>query len=76
MAEFRIPSSTIATLHAPSPAPRVDAARAASRAFFQTVVSNDPAPSRPAAPAPAATPTAAPDPERPLRPGSLVDVRI
>ena len=78
MAELRIPPANFsAPVRAPAQAPRVDAARAASRAFFQTAVTSEAAPAqRPAAPAvrPAQSPTI--DPQRPLRPGSLVDVKV
>jgi hypothetical protein len=52
--------------------------QAAQRAFFQAAVTARPpaaapAPAQAAAPA---RPTAAPDPNRPLRPGSLVDIRV
>ena len=68
---------------APS-APPADAARvAAQKAFFEMALARTPAPPPPAAPAPEAAPRAQrlPDPaaaapERVLRPGSLLNIRV
>lgn len=91
MADLRIPTSLPAVRASP-PGPAADAVRAAQRAFFDTALANaaSPAVTRPApptqaiavaAPPPqraslgAATQTAEP-PSRPMRPGSLLDIRV
>lgn len=87
MADLRIPSS-LPPAATPTPARTSEAVRAAQRAFFDTALTNASAPSvaRPAAAAPAAAAQAKPavtvstegqaPPARPLRPGSLLDIRI
>jgi hypothetical protein len=52
--------------------------RAVQRAFFQAAVSPvaEPAPAARTAPAVASATAPVPDPERPLRPGSFVDIRV
>lgn len=75
MADLRIPSLPVPR---PSAAPANPAAseavRAAQQAFFQTALGQIQA-SAPAARAAPAT-TAEPGPQRPLRPGSLLDIKV
>lgn len=72
---------------APAPAvqPQADAARlAAQKAFFEMAMGRTPAPAAPAPAADAAAPArvqrlpdpAAPAPQKLLRPGSLLDIRV
>jgi hypothetical protein len=59
-------------------APVRPAVRAAQQAFFRQAMAAEPAAPAPKAaprPAPAAQPPA-PDPARPLRPGSLLDIKV
>ncbi len=72
MADLRVP----ARLPAVQPPARTEAVRAAQRAFFQTAGAAEPAPApaRPEVrdlPEPGAAP-----PARPLRPGSLLDIKV
>lgn len=68
-------------LPVPTPAPARPAAVAAQRAFFQAALNPVQAAAAQAAPS-AAAPAAraetvrAVDPERPVRPGSLLDIRV
>jgi hypothetical protein len=79
MADLRIPRNTLpAPVRPGADAARLEAARAASRAFFQAALAEaspaaEPAPVR--AQAATAAPRA-PDPARPLRPGSIIDIKV
>lgn len=87
MADLRIPAALPAAR--PAAAARTDAVRAAQRAFFDTALAGGvPAPAATAAPVAPAPPVAparevrvavdpqAPAPSRPLRPGSLLDIKV
>lgn len=92
MADLKLPASLPArTPDAGVGAPRTDTVRAAQRAFFDTALAGEmaaAAPTRPsvatpraAAPPPArevrvAVDPAAPAPAKPLRPGSLLDIKV
>jgi hypothetical protein len=83
MADLRIPGSTPPVPRGPTAPVRTDTARAAQRAFFQAALGQSQAtpqaspagPKPPVAAAPAVQQTA-PDPQRPLRPGSLLDIKV
>ncbi len=72
MADLRIPPNLPAVSRAPTDA-RVQAARAAQRAFFQSATAQGGATAPAAAPA---APTRAAGSERLLRPGSIVDIKV
>ena len=82
MADIRPAGTAIANLQAaPRGAARADSVRSAQAAFFQSALQdlgvNSDAPVRPAPAAPKlAFDTSAPQPERILRPGSLVDLKV
>ncbi len=89
MADLKIAVSPPALIPgARTASPRTEAVRAAQRAFFDTALAGEPAaaPAGPARveatsprPAPevrAAIDPAAPPPARPLRPGSLLDIKV
>ncbi len=85
MADFRVTGALPPALQ---PARQGDAARAAQRAFFQAALNNtapvvaphpvaaQPTPSPPAPRVTAAQATAAGEPNRFMRPGSLLDIRV
>ncbi len=79
MADMRIPPSRLTpTVPSQSPA-RAEALKTAQRAFFQAAMNEAPAPAaaKPAAPAaPAAAAPASEAPQRYLRPGSRVDIKV
>jgi predicted component of type VI protein secretion system len=58
----------------PAPA-RTEAVRAAQRAFFQAALAAEPPPAAPRTAAPVVQPVASAS-GRPLRPGSLVDIKV
>ncbi len=90
MADLRVSAQPPAAVPArPVPAARAEAVRAAQRAFFETALAGDTqaaSPPRAAAPTATAAPVraevrvaidpAAPAPTRPLRPGSLLDIKV
>ncbi len=82
MADIRPTGASIANLPtAPRGAARADSVRAAQAAFFQSALQETSASAdTPVRPAPAAAKVAfdasAPQPERILRPGSLVDLKV
>ena len=78
MAEIRNISNPPARLpEAPARAPaRIEAARAAQRAFFQAALNGTPPPAAPAAPVKTAQAAPTDSPPRYGRPGSLVDIKV
>lgn len=75
MADIRVPRQNLTPV---TTTPVRPAVRAAQQAFFQAAAAGEPPRSAPAAPQaaqPAAKP-AEPDPQRPMRPGSLLDIKV
>lgn len=75
MADIRVPRQNLTPVQ---PQPVRPAVRAAQAAFFQAAAAAT-APARPAPAPTAAQPaakTAEPDPQRPMRPGSLLDIKV
>ena len=74
MADLRIPPASVPVART-QPLARVDATTAAQRAFFQAALNNEtfaPAPK----PATVRAEPAAASPQRLLRPGSLLDIKV
>ncbi|HTK36825.1 MAG TPA: hypothetical protein VL358_16260 [Caulobacteraceae bacterium] len=74
MADLRIPSAAPPAALRPQAPARVDAAKAAQRAFFQAALGDQTPAGKPAAPP--ATRTEDASPQRLPRPGSLIDIKV
>ncbi|OYX34666.1 MAG: hypothetical protein B7Y99_05040 [Caulobacterales bacterium 32-69-10] len=77
MADIRIPRQSLT----PTPAPVRPAVRAAQQAFFQAAAAGEQVGAARTAPppqsaAPSAAKPAEADPQRPMRPGSLLDIKV
>jgi hypothetical protein len=70
VADIRIPPLSTPPVRTPAP----QAARSAQQAFFQAAMGREQTPPPAAAPAP--KPTTEVAPQRPMRPGSLLDIKV
>ena len=87
MADLRIPPPSTPPAQRPAASARTEAVRTAQQAFFQSALGRQPAAPQTPEPSPApakaqaqlavrATPTVEDAPQRLLRPGSFVDIKV